>query len=192
MKVFKRLLLIAGAATAAISLSSAASGAVIISAFLGGPFSANNNVGTLPATILHSGNTYDFTFDLVPPIDGLSGTQVEAALVTFLGSIPEPIEYQVYEGTPTALDPQNGTLLGTSLTGPSPVVFGNWGPGSYFVNIRPLEITADGEVISGSFVTTPGGVPEPLAWSMMLLGVALIGGGLRVARRKDEMVPTTA
>ena len=30
-----------------------------------------------------------------------------------------------------------------------------------------------------------GGVPEPATWAMMLLGAGLVGGGLRMARRKD-------
>ena len=30
-------------------------------------------------------------------------------------------------------------------------------------------------------------VPEPATWAMMLLGVGLIGGGLRMARRKDSV-----
>jgi hypothetical protein len=35
-------------------------------------------------------------------------------------------------------------------------------------------------------------VPEPAAWSMMLLGIGLIGAGLRLARRKDDRVMSLA
>ena len=35
-------------------------------------------------------------------------------------------------------------------------------------------------------------VPEPAAWAMMLLGVGMIGAGLRMARRKNDMALTTA
>jgi len=35
-------------------------------------------------------------------------------------------------------------------------------------------------------------VPEPATWSMMLFGLALIGGGLRLARRSDEAALPTA
>jgi hypothetical protein len=42
---------------------------------------------------------------------------------------------------------------------------------------------------SGSFQTTPS-VPEPVTWSMMLLGAGLIGCGLRMARRTDEVTVT--
>jgi len=31
------------------------------------------------------------------------------------------------------------------------------------------------------------GVPEPATWAMMLVGLGLIGGGLRMARRKEGM-----
>jgi hypothetical protein len=35
-------------------------------------------------------------------------------------------------------------------------------------------------------------VPEPASWAMVLLGVGLIGGGLRVARRNDDMARAAA
>ena len=50
----------------------------------------------------------------------------------------------------------------------------------------------------GAFADMPGGlqttfgtppaaaaVPEPATWTMMILGAALVGGGLRLARRKQ-------
>jgi PEP-CTERM motif len=192
MRVFKRLLLVAGAAVAAVSLGSAASAAVIIKPFLGGPFSALNPVGTLPATLLKKGNTYDFTFDLVPPVDGISATQVAAILNLGLQQTAENIQYQVYEGTPTLLNPESGTLLATSLSGLSPTVFLNLMPGDYYVNILSSDIAVGGEVVSGSFVTTPAPVPEPVTWAMMLLGAGMIGVGLRMVRPKEEMTLTEA
>ena len=36
------------------------------------------------------------------------------------------------------------------------------------------------------------GVPEPATWAMMLMGVCLVGGGLRMARRKSDIVLTAA
>jgi len=35
-------------------------------------------------------------------------------------------------------------------------------------------------------------VPEPATWAMMLLGVGMIGAGLRMARRKNGMALTAA
>ena len=47
---------------------------------------------------------------------------------------------------------------------------------------------ADGYIAVDNIGTNiPGGVPEPATWSMMLLGVALIGGGLRVMRGRDTV-----
>jgi hypothetical protein len=41
-------------------------------------------------------------------------------------------------------------------------------------------------------ITLPltSGVPESATWAMMLLGAGLVGGGLRMARRKDDMALT--
>jgi hypothetical protein len=36
------------------------------------------------------------------------------------------------------------------------------------------------------------GIPEPSTWAMMLIGIGLIGGGLRMARRKTGMALTAA
>jgi hypothetical protein len=190
--MFKRLLFVAGGSLAAASLASAASAAVIIKPFLGGPFSALNPVGTLPATIVKKGNTYDFTFDLVAPIDGISATQVSSILNSGLMQTAENIQYQVYEGTPTLLNPENGTLLATSLSALSPTVFLNLTPGDYYVNILSSDIAVGGEVVSGSFVTTQAPVPEPVTWAMMLLGAGMIGVGLRMARPEKEMTLTEA
>ena len=41
-------------------------------------------------------------------------------------------------------------------------------------------------------VTLLSGVPEPASWAMMLLGVGLIGAGMRMARRKDGLAPIGA
>jgi hypothetical protein len=43
-----------------------------------------------------------------------------------------------------------------------------------------------------TFGSSSPGVPEPATWAMMLLGVGMIGGGLRIARRKSGMALTAA
>jgi hypothetical protein len=39
---------------------------------------------------------------------------------------------------------------------------------------------------------SPSGVPEPATWATMLLGVGMIGAGLRMARRKNDIALTAA
>jgi hypothetical protein len=41
---------------------------------------------------------------------------------------------------------------------------------------------------TGGVTITPG-VPEPASWAMLLLGVGMVGGGLRVARRTPLTTP---
>jgi hypothetical protein len=44
---------------------------------------------------------------------------------------------------------------------------------------------------SGSQSLTISAIPESATWAMMLLGVGLIGGGLRISRRNDGAVAAT-
>lgn len=53
-----------------------------------------------------------------------------------------------------------------------------WGANEYWAAFNNLATSAVGVV------------PEPAAWSMMLLGVAAIGAGLRAARRAKAMLAT--
>ena len=46
-------------------------------------------------------------------------------------------------------------------------------------NTGALQINVTG-------IGVAGGVPEPATWAMMLLGVGLVGAGLRVSRQKNE------
>jgi hypothetical protein len=54
-------------------------------------------------------------------------------------------------------------------------------PGTFTATViyDPLTITIDT-------------VPEPSTWAMMLLGVGVVGAGLRMARRKDAMASSAA
>jgi hypothetical protein len=60
-------------------------------------------------------------------------------------------------------------------------------------------IYPNGDIAAGSSNNSGGdagtftlSVPEPATWAMMLLGVTLIGAGLRLTRRQDEIIPTAA
>lgn len=97
-------------------------------------------------------------------------------------------------GTPDGLTASAGLTSQTftsTLTGKS-----NWEPESLAFTVAgagPTVLTfagASGDAYIGlDNVALTGGVPEPAAWTMMLLGVGLIGGGLRLARRKDGTAP---
>lgn len=45
---------------------------------------------------------------------------------------------------------------------------------------------------TGSFSVSITAVPEPVTWALMLMGVGMIGAGLRTARRKDGQAPNAA
>src|SRR5262249_54978335 len=126
------------------------------------------------------------TFSIVSPITGTSSVQVESQLLQGGLSIPELIQFSVFSGTPATPGPS----LGVSSIGFAPVVSGLWGVGNYFVQIQPGQIAANGEVVSGNFVTAA--VPEPATWAFMLLGVGLAGAALRMTRRDDGFTPAAA
>jgi hypothetical protein len=119
------------------------------------------------------GNTYDFTFTMVPPLTGsVTSAQVEAQAHLVVGSVPELIQYQLYSGTPGS-----GTFIAQSSLDYSPVLGFDASPGDYYVEITSKEIAKSGEVSSGSVNTT--GVPEPASWAIMLLGLGGVGAALR-------------
>ena len=168
------------AAAAALSMVLAAGSThavtVITKAVPGGPFSADNSFGGLPVLALNKADLYNFTFTLVPPIDGDTQTQVQAQIETKLGGSPEPIQFDLYSGTPSG----SHTFLQTSPVSTSSFLALDLTPGNYFIQIKPSYIAKNGEVDSGSVITA---VPEPAAWSLMILGVTAIGGALRSRRR---------
>ena len=59
---------------------------------------------------------------------------------------------------------------------------------SQFTDLGPSD--QQGNLLDN--VTLLSGVPEPASWAMMLLGVGLIGAGMRMARRKDGLAPIGA
>jgi hypothetical protein len=168
------------AAAAALSVVLAAGSTeavtVITKAIPGGPFSADNWFGGLPVLALDKADIYNFTFTLVPPIDGDTQTQVQAQIETKLGGSPEPIQFDLYSGTPSG----SYTFLQTSPVSTSSFLALDLTPGNYFIQITPAYIAVNGEVDSGSVVTA---VPEPAAWALMIVGLGAIGGALRARPR---------
>ena len=95
----------------------------------------------------------------------------------------------------------NGILLGA----PSTPTFGQWTPYSFMFNAGAFssitlslsDLTAthsfndfalDDVSLQGQIPGTPGGVPEPSTWAMMLLGFGAIGAAARHARRKGPAI----
>ncbi|HEY1878419.1 MAG TPA: PEPxxWA-CTERM sorting domain-containing protein [Caulobacteraceae bacterium] len=149
-------------------LAAAAHAALIVTAIPGGPFSPANPLGTIPSTDLFQGNTYDFTF-------GISGTgsvltEVEAAIA---GPVSEPIDFSLYSG-----DPGSGTLIGTSTLMDGPSMTETLGVGSYFLQVDTIE--ANGELFDGGLQVAS--VPEPATWALALVGMASLGGAMRLRR----------
>ena len=70
---------------------------------------------------------------------------------------------------------------------------GHKGAASLFAGVF-FPYSADGT--AGNFnitsVTVNGGVPEPASWAMMLLGMGVLGGALRVSRRQAAATPVVS
>jgi hypothetical protein len=61
-------------------------------------------------------------------------------------------------------------------------------PGSFVVdNSYAISTGSKADTLAAQFA-----VPEPATWAMMLLGIGVIGAGLRLARRKNDPVFTAA
>ncbi len=171
--------LFAGAALISVlALSTAASAVTVVTAFTGGPFSLANPLGTLPATKMSNGNTYDYTFTLVDPLGSSSSTQVSAQLLAHGGSTPELIQYSLYTG-----DPGSGTFVSQSSLDFSPTISFTPAAGDYYVEVN--YIAANGEVAGGTLTTA---VPEPASWAMMLVGFGALGVALRRRAAKTATV----
>lgn len=165
--------------TAALSLGALAAPADSATiAITGGPFSGTNPIGAFPVIALNSSDTYDFTFSLVPPLGGDTQEQIEAQSRPTVGpGSPEPIQFDLYSGTPTG----SNSRIATSTRSTSAFLAEDLAPGNYFVQVTPGDIAVNNEVLSGSLVTAS--VPEPASWALMILGVGAIGATLRGRRR---------
>jgi hypothetical protein len=162
----------AGAAAFALAaVAPAASAMTVVKAFIGGPFSLVNPLGSIPATKLLKGNTYDFTFTMVQPLKAaISSTQVSAQLLAHSASTPEIIQYSLYSGAPGS-----GSFVSQSTLDYSPTITFRPEVGAYFLQVDVVKRV--GETVGGTLTTAPA--PEPAAWAMMLLGFGALGGVMR-------------
>jgi hypothetical protein len=167
-----RMLAVGAALATSLAAASPASAALIVNPVIGGPFSPANPVGTIPSTIVFNFNTYDFTFDMSAA--GSVETQMQASLV-----FPRLIQYSLFSGPPGS-----GTFIDQSALGIGPTVVQTLGPGSYYLQID--NIAQNGELVSGGLVVSA--VPEPMAWTLMLVGFAGVGAALRRRAAKSAAI----
>jgi hypothetical protein len=157
-----------------VAITPAVSGATIVRAVTGGPFSRADALGTIMAINLVQGNTYDFTFDLAPG-SGTVLTQVQASIV---GPVSEPIQFSLYSGSPGS-----GSLLDTSAFVVGPSLTDTLNAGLYYIQID--DIARNDELLAGGLDVAA--IPEPASWGVMLVGLGVLGGTLRrVARRVTQ------
>jgi hypothetical protein len=194
--------LVAGVALATSLVAvSPASALVIVKDLTGGTgtgdtFAPTFTLGTLPAEFLNetkaacgvkNGCTYDFVFSLA----GLGAgdtTTLQVAAQALLGghAVAEDISFNVFSGAPgaTASLSSDANYLGFSdNTAPTaPVITLSLGNGDYFLQIAPSQIAVGGEASSGSLTENIVVVPEPTAWTLMLVGFGAVGAAMRRRR----------
>jgi hypothetical protein len=178
---------LAGAAILTMLGATAASAATIIVPIAGGPFNEINSLATLPGTILNKANTYDFTFSMDEPLKGsVSTVQIEAQAQRT--GFNETITFDLFSGDPNS----SHSYLATSSTGTNANLMYNASPGDYYLQVTPTYIKqgVNKEALSGTILT--GSVPEPATWGLMLLGFGVVGGSLRLARRRSDTLTTAS
>lgn len=161
--------LFVGAAMVSVIGASSASAAVIITAFTSGPFSVSNPLGTIPATKMTTGNTYDYTFTFAMALGTGSSVQLLAQKLSHGSSIPQPIQYSLYSGTPGS-----GVFQSQSSLDFAPTIAFSPAVGNYYVQVDYIALS--GEVAGGAITSV---VPEPASWGMMLVGFGALGIALR-------------
>jgi hypothetical protein len=137
------------------------------SATASGTFTTGAHFDTSDITVVENpGSSESYTYTFTGPYDGPGWTQ--------LSQMPPPA--CIIE--PCDFPP---TYAGFSLgyfSGPGPVGTG-------------FEDT--GQIATGvGTLTAVTALPEPATWAVMLLGVGMVGAGLRRAWRKDETEPASA
>lgn len=172
---FLRSAVLGLSAVAAVALASPSMAVTVIKPIAGGPFSADNPIGTVLATRLLKSNTYDFTFSIVPPLGNSVLTTLSAAAADNANQ-GLPIQFSLFSGTPTG----GHTLLDTSLYIINPTLVDTLGVGDYFLQVLPSGITRNGETGSGSL--TVAVVPEPAAWGLFVVGFGMVGAATRRRR----------
>ena len=190
MTLKAKMLASAVALAASVALVAPASAAVIVKDFTGGAgtgdtFTPADPSGGLPVnTFLKKANTYDFVF-VVSGVAPGDTTQIQIqAQAQNTGSLN--ISYNVFSGAPgaTTLSTSAANFVASSQStgmGTPTNAFANLslGDGSYFLQVAGSQgqIAVNNELASGTLLENV--VPEPMAWSLMLLGFGGVGAALR-------------
>jgi hypothetical protein len=161
-------------ALVAMSAGSATAGKIICTSGCGpGGSFIPGSVGTIKSFHATVGDTYDFTFRIGPPGGTQALTQLAAA--AFTSGVPDPIRFSLFSGTVS-----NSTYITTSPWQVDSTLSLPLATGKYFIELAGSDVAQDKELVSGGLAV--GVVPEPAAWSMMIMGLALLGVGLRSRR----------
>jgi hypothetical protein len=166
-------------------------------------------VGALIAGSAHAAVFADFVSVTVPGHDVVTFTSFDETTETFTGSTVLPAGLSA--GTVILTEPDGTTLsdILTLLVDPSTggldILFFSDPAIAPPVDILPNQLTlaetggvqdvssffgppGTVQVLVGSDIDTTRSVPEPAAWTMMLVGVGLAGGALRARRRTAAAV----
>ncbi|HXQ16952.1 MAG TPA: PEPxxWA-CTERM sorting domain-containing protein [Caulobacteraceae bacterium] len=116
--------------------------------------------------------------------------------LTGIGSSGQPFPSFWIDPTNSGPDIFLNALIGDFVNGAGVIVGGPFATGDGpFVITAPagataLQLGVNDDIFfdnSGSLsISVTGGVPEPATWAMMLLGVGLVGAGMRMARPKTS------
>jgi hypothetical protein len=168
--------------------ATSANAATIVSALFcnhdcgaGGTF-IDGSVGTVTNFLADKTDTYDFTFTMGPTTNPAL-MQLAAAITNKFGVTHHlPVAFDLYSG-----DPGSGVLITSANDQVNATLSLPLSQGDYYMELTPGYTDKKNELISGGLAIGGGAVPEPASWSMMIVGVALLGAGLRLRGRAGAL-----
>ena len=135
MHLYKKLMLVAGGSLAAMCLASAAGATTVVNVVSPSPLDASvpvDSFGEITPVTADQSTTYDWTFGITGGTVGAL-SQLQASITVSGGSDSEPIEFELFKGTPGS-----GTLLETSPDAVGASTFDASLPdGSYYIQLDP-------------------------------------------------------
>jgi hypothetical protein len=164
----------AAAVSASVVLACAPASALTIVPVSTGAFSLPGDpAGIIPAgTFAQGTSTYDFTFTT---IGGTYDTLLQMQATAVHTGIPHAIAFTLFKGTPGS-----GSFVANSGgTATTPTLL-TLTAGTYYMEVDTVSVPK--ELVTGG-LTLLSSVPEPAAWTMMLLGFGALGAAVRSRRR---------